>query len=216
MVPEFATRSTGSSSSGTLKSSPTVSNYGSLSLSEVAAFRIRILVDYISPKGAEDYSNYFANFHKSLPIINEEDFYWRLRNSSPSQSLSGLMLAMSLVAQLSSRATDAISRANDIYHTLKGVYTYCQSIGTPSIELLQAGILVASYEHCQALHQEAWLTIGACARLSQILRQQQLGSERCSMPDEQFPDYKSPLWWAIVVLERFVFSQVPRVPANDI
>ena len=76
------------------------------------------------------------------------------------------------------------------------------------MELVQAGILVACYEHCQALHQDAWLSIGACVRMAHLMG---LQTELRKMPptgkdERNMLDTKRCLWWGIVVIERFVFS----------
>ena len=150
-----------------------------------------------------DYSNYFANFHSYLPIINEERFYWRLQNSKSDQRFSQLMLGMSLVAQLSSTTEHALSRAKEIYPTLKGAFSYHQAVGAPAVDLVQTGVMVASFEHCQGFHQEAWMTIGACVRMGHILRQQELNTSD-SISNKKDSDSQATLWCCIAILERFV------------
>ena len=166
--------------------------------------RLRSLVARMSPRGAEDYKNYFTNFHIYMPIINKEDFYWRLRNSTPPQYMSALMLAITLCAQLSSKADDALERAMKIYPTLKVVYSHCFAVAAPVQDFIQAGVLIASFEHCQGLHKEAWLTIGGCARMGHILRQQEIDSMAGSMMDVEDTNPRAALWYSIAVLERYI------------
>jgi hypothetical protein len=209
VVPEFAARSNDSAISG-LQGSPARSRYEWPGFDDLAAVGLRSVLDAVSRSGLEDvYSkNYFKNFHKSLPIIDEDAFYWQLENSPSECHFSLLLLAMFLVAQLSSKEAGALDKAKEIYPTLKGAHSLFQSSEKVSVELVQAGLLIASFEHCQALHREAWLTVGACARVGHIIRQQILtqkpGPKMRGL--KIFDDYKCSVWWGIVILERCVFS----------
>lgn len=136
--------------------------------------------------------------------MNQENFYFRLQNSTPNQYFAGMMLAMSLVAQLSSKEEDAFARANEIYPTLKSIYSHCSAVSTPTVDLLQAGILIAAFEYCQALHEEAWMTIGTCTRMSQILRQEGKESKPGSVTGEGNDDPHVVLWYSLAILERCV------------
>lgn len=85
------------------------------------------------------------------------------------------------------------------------MFALLQSTSEVSVELVQAGVIIAGYEHCQALHREAWLTIGGCARMGNVLglhlslKEWESGKE---MKEEW--EVKRCLWWGIVVLERYV------------
>ena len=151
---------------------------------------------------------YFNTFHKPLPIINKDVFYWQLENNLSTPQFSTLLLAIFLVTQLSSQPSNVNVNVDELYPTLKSIYSLLQSIGKVSIELVQAGILIASYEHCQALHQDAWISIGACARMGNILGIHTL--IRDSAPKDtgsrSLFETKRCLWWAVVVLERCVFK----------
>ena len=57
----------------------------------------------------------------------------------------------------------------ELYPTLKSVYRLLVSRGKVSVELLQAGVIIPAWERCQALHQDAWLSIGACVRIGNVL-----------------------------------------------
>ena len=103
----------------------------------------------------------------SLPIINEDDFYYQLRRRAFTSHFSVLLLSIILIAHLSSKRVVGGGKPK-LLRTLKSVYSVLQSAGKFSLELVQAVLLIASYEHCQALSQDAWLSIGSCARMGNI------------------------------------------------
>ncbi|KAH8806334.1 hypothetical protein F5882DRAFT_496594 [Hyaloscypha sp. PMI_1271] len=89
------------------------------------------------------------------------------------------------------------------------MYTLLQSTGKVSMELVQAGVLVACYEHCQALHQDAWLSIGACVRMAHLMGlhtvlRNMLPKER---NERNILESKRCLWWGIVVIERVINAE---------
>ncbi|KAG4436162.1 hypothetical protein IFR05_008366 [Cadophora sp. M221] len=105
-----------------------------------------------------------------------------------------------------SSATD--DRRYDLYPTLKSIHSLLQSTGKVSHELIQAGILISSFEYCQGLFQEAWMSVGACVRMAQILGLQE--SIRKPLPKERdsrtMLETERCIWWAIVIVERNINS----------
>ncbi|KAK0125399.1 hypothetical protein ONS95_000583 [Cadophora gregata] len=150
---------------------------------------------------------YFGKFHHALPILNKEVFYWQLQNLPSDSHFSALVLAMYLISQMVSQSNSDEHRF-DLYPTLKSIHSLLQSTGNVSHELIQAGILISSFEYCQALFQEAWITIGTCVRMAQILGLQ----ESIRKPLSKDPDSPTMLetdrciWWAIVIVERNINS----------
>ncbi|KAH7342752.1 hypothetical protein BKA65DRAFT_400962 [Rhexocercosporidium sp. MPI-PUGE-AT-0058] len=99
-------------------------------------------------------------------------------------------------------------RRYDVYPTLKSIHSLLQSTGRVSHELIQAGILISSFEHCQGLFQEAWMSVGACVRMAHILGIQE--SIRKPLPKERdaraMLETERCIWWAIVIVERNINS----------
>jgi hypothetical protein len=152
---------------------------------------------------------YFHNFHKTLPIINQESVYSNLENSTSDSHFSTLLLSMFLITQLTPQVNPNQSSnfgERELYPAVKTMYTLLQSTGKVSMELVQAGVLVACYEHCQALHQDAWLSIGACVTMAHLMGlhtvfRNMLPKER---NERNILESKRCLWWGIVVIERCV------------
>ncbi len=154
---------------------------------------------------------YFKNYQLSLPIINEDEFYWRLENPDEDAHFCALLLSIVLVTQLYPQSRDDVpidpsEHLEELYPTLKSVYSMLQSTGKITLELIQTGILIASYEHTQALHQNAWMSIGSCVRMAHVLGLHTY--LQTPMPidldDRIAVESRRRLWWGIVLMERYV------------
>ncbi|PMD21980.1 hypothetical protein NA56DRAFT_107786 [Hyaloscypha hepaticicola] len=152
---------------------------------------------------------YFCTLHKSLPIINQDVFRWKLDNHASDSHFSTLLLSIFLITQLTPRVNPNPSSnfgEQELYPTVKSIYSLLQSTGKVSMELVQAGVLIACYEHCQGLHQNAWLTIGACVRIGHLMGLQTFLQK--TLPEERnerdILETKRRLWWGIVVTERII------------
>lgn len=182
----------------------------SFSIDEQVSMQVHKLLGAISRKRGYVHtycSIYFQTFNQSLPIINEKDFYRKLvkgevdRNSHYGSLLLGMFLITYLTPRLS---TDSGESVEELYLILKSIFSLLQSTGKVTLELIQLGVLIASWEHCQALHQESWITIGGCIRVAHILglhtcvRQVPTGDES----DKVGFEVTRCVWWCVVVLER--------------
>jgi hypothetical protein len=152
-------------------------------------------------------SRYFNTIHTWYPIIAKDELYARLAHlrSSPNADFTILILAIHLVSRMyrpSPRPRDGLEQ---LHHTVKGFHSIVLSTGRSSTELIQAGLLLALYEHCQALPAVAYQTLGVCARMGYAL-----GFHKTISPDI-FPDAGDnvvaaerhrQVWWGIIILER--------------
>ena len=177
---------------------------------QVSSQALRVLNSIARKRGTIDIfiSTYFETFHRSLPIIGQDSFYSSLQNSSPTPHFSTLLLSMILISHLSSKIS-TIGEGNgkeDLYPTLKSIYSLLLSMGKISLELIQTGVIIAAYEHCQALHQDAWLSIGTCARMGQVLGLHHVIQQPVPKEKEERAGFETKrcLWWGVVALERYV------------
>ena len=76
------------------------------------------------------------------------------------------------------------------------------------MELVQAGLLIAIYEHARGMQRDAWLTVGNCARIGHLLGLHTLLRQLPPRDVEQRVELEDRrrLWWGVVVLERSVYS----------
>lgn len=161
------------------------------------------------------FATYFSTFNKSLPVIDEFVFYEMLERgcSEIDSGISGsdchfnaLLLGIFLVTHLSPRYTSGEEGGEELYSTLKSIFSLLQSTGNLTVELLQLGALITSWEYCQAKKKEAWLSIGSCVRMAQMLG---LHSFAKQVPphnevDRRWFENRRCVWWCVVILERYV------------
>jgi hypothetical protein len=149
---------------------------------------------------------YFRVTEKWLPIIDKREFLIRLGHcqTSPNAPFSTLVMSICLYAQSSSGVLGRNGRVESLYYTTKCFYSLLQSNGRVSLDLLQAGLLIAAYEHCQALYEASALSIGICARMGYALglhRTIQLGTGSENMLKRDL-DERRRVWWGLFILER--------------
>ena len=73
--------------------------------------------------------------------------------------------------------------------------------------MIQAGLLLATYEYAQGLVEAAYVSIGTCARMGYAggIHVGQLGRTPlgCQLPLTLKEEEERNLWWGIVVCERW-------------
>lgn len=158
-------------------------------------------------------ATYFSTFNKCLPVIDECIFYEMLEKGyseidgvgSGECHFNALLLGIFLITHLSPRYTSGCEGGEELYSTLKSIFSLLQSTGNLTVELLQLGVLISSWEYCQAKKREAWLSIGSCVRMAQML-----GLHSCTRqlpPDTEVEkkwfENRRCVWWCVVVLERY-------------
>ncbi|KAH9217293.1 hypothetical protein DL95DRAFT_406920 [Leptodontidium sp. 2 PMI_412] len=172
----------------------------------------------ISRDGAEDdgilssCSTYFNFVHKWLPILSKEILYDQIlvQRNLPKGGVAILVLTIHLVSQLHQTIPRERTSLEQLYHTTKGLYSFLMSTGRSTIELVQAGILLAFYEHSQALHEATYQTLGACARMGYLLGfDKTLSHDFQPSPDAEFMTTRQrQVWWGIIILERQIDSEL--------
>ncbi|KAI9705855.1 MAG: hypothetical protein M1836_005261 [Candelina mexicana] len=112
---------------------------------------------------------YFATVHTWLPIVSKKRLSQYLTNSNaePNEDLLLLYLCMKLVTDI--LPDNAPSAQTQLYLTTKQFYFMVESKGIFSLQLMQAAILLATYEIGHAIYPAAYLSVGHCARLGHAL-----------------------------------------------
>jgi hypothetical protein len=98
-----------------------------------------------------------------MPIISKKrlELGISLQNSGPDLAL--LFLTMRL--NISTSPDENIS----LYLTTKSFLATLEAGGVVTLVYLQAMVLVAAYEYSHPIYPAAWMTVGACARLAELL-----------------------------------------------
>ena len=123
------------------------------------------------------------------------------------------MILITRVYPLQSGLEDAEDgESGELYGCLKGIYIMLQGSGRWSIELLQAGLHIAAWEHNMGMVEEAWLSIGGCVKIGLKMGLDML--IKVPLPEEEGArrelEDRRCVWWGCVVLERYVQSQHSR------
>lgn len=152
-------------------------------------------------------SMYFARIHDWCQIIMKQRFFGMLAMMRivPNADFSCLVFTMYLTTLMYEESSARIDDIDQIYDTAKRIHAMLLSSGRASIELVQAGLLIAIYEHSQALHDAAYQTIGGCARMGYILGfHETLSTEfRCEDRENSVAESQRMVWWGIIILERY-------------
>ncbi len=112
-------------------------------------------------------SDFFALIHPWFPIVSKKRMNLGIPLWDGGPDLALLFLAMKLIT---SRPDEGVAVADtSLYMACKRCLSLLESAGTMSLQYLQAMLLVALYEYGHAVYPAAWMTIGACARYSDLL-----------------------------------------------
>jgi hypothetical protein len=152
-------------------------------------------------------SRYFNGVHKWLPVISRPLFNRRLlaHQTAPSATFAVLLLSMTLVSQYPAAFTSTTGyKLEMLFNSTKLLFAQVQASVAPTLSLIQAGLLISTYERAHSLVEAAYISIGTCARMSFTAGIQQY---RTSVHDfnedirSQSVEEKN-LWWGIKICDR--------------
>ncbi|KIW81458.1 hypothetical protein Z517_04483 [Fonsecaea pedrosoi CBS 271.37] len=151
---------------------------------------------------------YFANIHTWLPFISKKRMQLTLSNPALELTLDLALLLLSMKLVLQVPQGDSQSIRSPLYNLTKSYATMVESSGLMSLQLLQANILIATYELGHAVYPAAYLSTGHCARLGHALglndrkRAPQMLKKKSGSWAE-LEEFKRT-WWATMLLDRYV------------
>ncbi|TGO70231.1 hypothetical protein BOTNAR_0002g00150 [Botryotinia narcissicola] len=160
-------------------------------------------------------TEFFSQDHTWMSFVSKPRFYSYLLPSQttipnrPETIL--LLLSIKLITTLP--PTNPRNPQTSLYQAVKH---YCLEVETSSIlslPILQAEILIALYEMGHGIYPAAYLSIGACARYAYALGincNKRLNLRRVLTMLEM--EERRRVWWAIVILDRFVSIGSPGRP----
>ncbi|KAF2095093.1 hypothetical protein NA57DRAFT_45245 [Rhizodiscina lignyota] len=152
--------------------------------------------------GAWDISStYFMNVHGWLPIIFKPRFFSRLAtlNEDTNPNFCLLILAMRLVTQ---DANESIASRFSLYHIVKSLATLTET--SPSLDAVQARLLIAIFEMGRGLFPAANISIGAVASMAMSIGLQDKIKETLrDAVDWTYLEERKRAWWAIFIVDRY-------------
>lgn len=101
-----------------------------------------------------------------MPIISKKrlDLGISLKDGGPDLALLFLIMKLN-----TSPPPVGNKRCNSLYSTAKSFLATLEASGAVSLVYLQAMALMAVYEYSHSIYPAAWMTVGACARLAELL-----------------------------------------------
>jgi hypothetical protein len=114
---------------------------------------------------------YLSLVHDCLPVISRERLERRIQeaeNLQPNGAFLIFILSILLLTEEPAVSTISSTMASppELYRVCKYNYSLFGSLKEPCIELIQSGVLIALYEYAQCIGDQAYLTIGTCARMA--------------------------------------------------
>lgn len=158
---------------------------------------------------------YFEHTHNWLPIISPTRFEKNRRlfkDFKPDDNFLLTILAMHLIVTPCQKHPPADSiKDSPWYRACKHYFGQHIAFGETSLDLIQAGMLIALFEHTQAIGDRALLTLGVCARVAYALEldtfvseQVRRGEGEMSVEDEEAVH----TWWGLILLDRWLSSSL--------
>lgn len=157
------------------------------------------------------YEAYFSIIAPRFPIVSQRGFFYRMSHVPLYQDAhtSLLLLSMALLVR-SSIKPDEPNLPGALYYTAKSFFTILFSSGKLSLELVQAGCLIAYYEYCQALLEVASCSIMTCAQMGYTLGLDKMLNTNSAFnsADKNVLESGRCVWWSIFICERYcaIFS----------
>ena len=146
---------------------------------------------------------YFQNVHKWMPVISQRLFYQRMTEFSKTKRPDFAVLLLGVCLLNRYPVTD--TGQDPLYKIVKDEYWHLSSCLEVSIVLVQAGVLIACYEHASGMVGAAYRTIGLSARMGSWmgLHNQRLESDLPKDSDAWLENAeRCNLWWGIVIRDR--------------
>lgn len=122
-------------------------------------------------------------------------------NTSQRPEFAVLLLSMLLILQ---NPTDTAG-GSAFYAVVRSLYWHVSADVEESIELIQAGLLIACYEYASGLVKASCKTVGSCAHMASWMSFHTAGSELTAEMSNTSQDEvaeKHNIWWALVVRDR--------------
>ncbi|OJJ67674.1 hypothetical protein ASPBRDRAFT_47715 [Aspergillus brasiliensis CBS 101740] len=152
----------------------------------------------------ETTSHYFDTVHTWMPIISKKrlDLGISLKDGGPHIALLFLAMKLNTLPALpGSEICDAV------YSSAKRFLSTLEASGAVSFIYLQAMTLIAVYEYSHSIYPAAWMTVGACARLAELLGISP-GKDTMKLlkPATTWTELEERrrVWWAIYILDRSI------------
>jgi len=152
---------------------------------------------------------YFETLAQWLPIISRNKFekeQLQFRGLTGSTKFMLQASAMHLVITPFNEHPPAASiEESPWYQSCKLHFAQLVALSEPSIELIQAGMLIALFEYLQAIGNRSLTTLGICANLAYVLELDDVVAKESSRTSGEMNAEEEEVvltWWGLTRLER--------------
>ena len=148
-------------------------------------------------------TTFFKNVHPWMPFISKTWSYKHLLSPlSPVHADSALLLlSIQLINWIPSASANP---KTPMYTAAKQFFLELETAGCFSIRLVQAGLLIVSYELGHCIYPAAYMSISACARHAVALgfdKDIKPGNDVAGLLWDQVEERRR-VWWAILIMDR--------------
>ncbi|KAL3479657.1 hypothetical protein BJX99DRAFT_66935 [Aspergillus californicus] len=167
---------------------------------------------------------YFQTIHFFIPIVSRRRFHAHLISFgvTPKADFALVLLCMGLLTYTadSPENTEPKGRlsvdAMTFYVTTKSLLAQAQALCAPTVHLIQAGVLLAVYEYAHGHLEQAFVSIGSCARMAYSARLHNPSSPSATATPLPQTDWVSReeetiTWWGILICERTILCELAVV-----
>jgi hypothetical protein len=152
-------------------------------------------------------SYFFKHIHPWMPIISKRRFYQHLLNPlfQLREDAALLLLSIKLITWWPTANSNSAHTA--LYLASKRYFTELQTAGIFSVQIAQASVLILLYELGHSIYPAAYFSIGVCARYGAVLElDKDITLHRSDSPISwEELEERRRIWWAILILDRYVF-----------
>lgn len=148
---------------------------------------------------------YFDTMHNYIPIISRVKIDKQVQEAETLNSKGAFMVLIMAIILFTEHPTahsnDALG-LSELYQVCKYHFSLFLSLKDPSIELIQAGLCITLYEYAHCITERAYITVGACARMANLLRLYNAGNAPQFVLPEDYFDDNAHVIMAIHLLDR--------------
>lgn len=153
-------------------------------------------------------SQFFSSIHLWMPIISKQRFFNTLLSSPAIYRSDVALLCMSMKLVMWIPSPDCPDSRPPIYVAARQ-FLYSVDISRYlTLPILQAAILITTFEIGHAIYPAAHTSISLCIEYATAMG---LGWESVRWGENTLPwvetEERMRVWWAIVILERYVWQQ---------
>lgn len=145
-------------------------------------------------------ADYFHNIHHWMPIISRIRLHSLLSNRPLHQQEPDCILLL-LSIKLILTTPDRSKSTSEVYTITKHFFFMVEAVGCLTLQMVQAGIMIALYELGHGIYPAVFSTIATCARYGTALGIDELSAaDLTSAGGEE----KVRVWWGVLIVDQYV------------